>query len=83
MVNEFPYHKELLSKEKNTLPDAPSGSEFFSLREVYILKMNAIVENYCLIKWSPFDVRNFFSAVATPLQSMDVDEGSEVWPASL
>ena len=78
MVNEFTYHKELLSKEKNTLPDAPSGSEFFSLREVYILKMNTIVENYCLIKWSPFDVRNFFSVVATPLQSMDVDEGSEV-----
>ena len=45
--------------------------------------MDAIEENHCLFKWSPFDVRKFFSVVATPLQSMDVYEGLEVWPASL
>ena len=46
---------------------APSGSKFFPLREVPILKRDAIGENHCLILLSPFDVRNFFSVLATPL----------------
>ena len=47
---------------------APSGSKFFPLRKVHILKRNAIEENHCLIQWSPFGVRIFFfSIVATPL----------------
>ena len=47
---------------------APSGSEFFPLREVPILKRDVIVENICLIQLSTFDVRNFCSVLATPLQ---------------
>ena len=46
---------------------APSGSKFFPLREVPILKRDTIEENHCLIQWSPFDGRNFFSILATPL----------------
>ena len=41
---------------------------------------NVIVENHCLIQWSLFDVRNFFSVLATPLHSnsmQDVDENAE------
>ena len=38
---------------------APSGDKFFPLREVPIMKRDA--------HKSPFDVRNFFSALATPL----------------
>ena len=45
--------------------------------------MDTIEEIHCLFQCSPFDVRKFFSDVATPLQSMDVYEGLEVWPASL
>ena len=41
-----------------------SGSEFVPLREVPILKRDAIEENNCLIQ-SPLDVRNFFSVLAT------------------
>ena len=56
---DFPYHKELLSKER-------IRSLFFPLREVPILKRDTIEENHCLIQESPFDVRNFFSILATP-----------------
>ena len=40
---------------------------FFPLREVPILKRDAIEENHCSIQESTFDVRNFFSVLATPL----------------
>ena len=40
--SEFPYHKELLLKEKNKLPD--------SLREVPILKRDTTEENHRLVK---------------------------------
>ena len=46
---------------------APSGSKFFTLREVRILKRDVIEENHCLIQKSPFNVRNVFSVLATPL----------------
>ena len=46
---------------------APIGSEFFPLIEVPILKMDAIEVNHCLVQYSPFDVRNFFSVLATSL----------------
>ena len=38
---------------------------FFPLREVPILKRDTNEENHCLIKLFPFDVRNFFSVLAT------------------
>ena len=38
-----------------------------NLREVSKLQRDAIKENHCLIQWSPFDMRNFFSVLATPL----------------
>ena len=44
-----------------------SGSKFFPLREVPILKRDAIEDNNCFIQLSPFDVRSLFSALATPL----------------
>ena len=44
-----------------------SGSKFFPLRVVPILKRDAIEVNHCLVQYSPFDVRNFFSILATPL----------------
>ena len=31
------------------------------------MKRDAIEENHCLIQLSPYDVRNFFSILATPL----------------
>ena len=43
------------------------GSKFFPLREVPILKKDAIEENHCLFQLPPFDVRNFFSVLAMPL----------------
>ena len=46
---------------------APSGSKFFPLKEVSILKRDAIEENQYLIQWSPFDVHNFCSVLATSL----------------
>ena len=46
---------------------APFGSKFLSLREVPILKRDTIEENHCLFQLSPFDVRNFFSELTTPL----------------
>ena len=45
---------------------APSGSEFFPLREVPILKRDAIEKNHCSFQVSPVDVRNFISVLATP-----------------
>ena len=48
-----------------------SGSKFFPLREVSILKRDVIVENHCLIQLSPFDVFNFFSIMTTPLSVTD------------
>ena len=36
-----------------------SGSTFFPLREVPILKRDAIEENHCLVQYSPLDVGNF------------------------
>ena len=33
-------------------------SKFFPLREVPILKRDAIEENHCLIQWSPFGVHS-------------------------
>ena len=47
---------------------APSGSKFFPIREVPIMKRDAIEENHCLIQQSSFDVSNFFSVLATPLK---------------
>ena len=46
---------------------APRGSKFFPLREVPILKRDAIEENHCMVQYSPFDVLTFFSILATPL----------------
>ena len=43
------------------------GSKIFPLREVPILKRDAIEEHHCLVQKSPFDVRNFFRVLATPL----------------
>ena len=47
---------------------APSVSKFFPLREVPVLKRDEIEDNNLLIKLSPFDVRNLFSVLATPLK---------------
>ena len=47
---------------------APSGSEFFPLAEVPLLKRDAIKEIHFLIQQPPFGVRNFFSILATLLQ---------------
>ena len=41
--------------------------KFFPLRVVPILKRDAIEVNHCLVQYSPFDVRNFFSILAKPL----------------
>ena len=46
---------------------ASAGSKFFPIREVPILKRDRIEENHDLIQWSPFDVCNFSSVLATPL----------------
>ena len=46
----------------------------FPLRAVPILKRYATEDNHCLIQYSPFDVRNFFSVYATPLIAVIVIE---------
>ena len=46
---------------------APIGSKFFPFREVPILKRDAIEVNHYLVQYSPFDVRDFFSVLATLL----------------
>ena len=48
----------------------PSGSKFFPLREVTILKRDTIEHNNFLIQLSPFDVHNLFSVLATRLEIM-------------
>ena len=65
VVSDFPYHKKLLLKEK-----IHSLWEQILSRDVPILKRDAIEENHCLAQYSHFDVRNFFSVLATPLLSM-------------
>ena len=47
-------------------------SKFFPLSDVPILKMDAIEEKHCLIRWSPFVVRNFFGVLATPLERCEL-----------
>ena len=42
-------------------------TDLASLREVPVSKRDVIVENHCLIQESPFDVRFFFSDLATTL----------------
>ena len=59
MVKVFPYSKELLIKERIR---SLSGSKFFPLRQLKrrsYLERGTIEENRCLIKKSPFGVRNF------------------------
>ena len=46
---------------------APFRSKFFPLKEVPILKSDAIEENHFLIQLSPFDVHNLFSILVTLL----------------
>ena len=57
MVNVI-FLKELLLKKR-----------MYSLREVPILKRDTIEVNHCLVQQSPFDARNIFSVLATPLKS--------------
>ena len=57
--SDFPYHKELLLKERIC--------SLFPLKEVLILKRDAFEENHCSFQKSPFNVRNFISALAAPL----------------
>ena len=42
-------------------------TDYAALRIVPILKRDAIEVNHCSVQYSPFDVRNFFSILATPL----------------
>ena len=51
-------------KGKNSLP---LGANSFLLKRSSNLKRDIIVENQCLIQWSPFDICNCFSVLATPL----------------
>ena len=51
----------------HTLRNCSERKKFAPSGEVPILKRDVIVENHCLIQWSPFDVRDFFSVLATPL----------------
>ena len=48
---------------------APSGGKLFLLGEVSFLKREVIEENHCLVQYSPFDVRNVISVLATPLNT--------------
>ena len=51
-----------------TLKEFPhSESKVFPLREVPIMKRETFEDNHCLIQLSLFDVRYFFSVLATPL----------------
>ena len=59
----FPYYKVLLKKE---IIRSLWKQILFFKRSSH-LNRDAIEENNCLIKKSPFDVRNFFSVLATPL----------------
>ena len=66
--SDFPYNKELLLEERIR----SVWEQFFPLREVPISKRDAIEENQWLIQKSPFDVRDFFGVLATPLYCMYV-----------
>ena len=52
MVSDFPYHKELLLKERicSLWEQILKGSKFFPFEEVSILKRDIIEENHCLIE---------------------------------
>ena len=52
VIGGFPYHKELLLKER-----IRSLANYF-LKEILILKRDGNEENHCLFQYSPFDVRN-------------------------
>ena len=67
-IRNFSYRKEF----------ALSGSKFFPLREGPIMKRDAVEENHCLLQKSPFDVRNFFSVLATPLPLIHMLIGSQL-----
>ena len=41
------------------------GSEFFPLREVPLMKRDAIDENYSSLQWYPFDVRSYNNILAS------------------
>ena len=59
---DFPYYKELLIRERiHSL-----WEQILSL-EVPILKRDTIEENPCYFQYSPVDVCNFFSNLATLL----------------
>ena len=48
---------------------ASRGSKFFPLGGVAILKRDALEESNYLVQKYPFDMRNFFSVLATPLSA--------------
>ena len=48
---------------------APSGSKIFLLREVPILKRNAIEDHNSLVQLCSFSVRNLFSVLNTPFEN--------------
>ena len=50
-----------------SIPLGIDGSKLFPLRKIPIMKRGAIEENHYLILWSPFDLRNVFSVLATLL----------------
>ena len=63
ILSLFPYHKELLLKERIR----SLWEQIFLLREVPILKRDAIEENHCLFHLFSFDVCILFSVLVTPL----------------
>ena len=66
MVSDFPYHKELLLKERMR----SLWEQILSFMRSSNLKGDIIVDNQCLIQYPPFDVRNFFSVRTTPLPNV-------------
>ena len=54
---------------------APSGSKVFLLREVPVLKGMQLKRITAFSSSLPFDVRNFFSIMATPLLHNDSASG--------
>ena len=62
------FHAIKICPQRNEF--APSGSKFFSLREVPIMKRDAIELNHCLMQYSPFNVCTLFSVLAMPLLQM-------------
>ena len=51
------------------------GSIFFPLREVPILKMDAIDENWHSFQLSPFEMCNYFSVLAMQRSGYAIDLG--------